>query len=103
MSIILARLVLQLLERVLEAFWEEVCSAEGFDSDLLSVKTIISPEFSGFFLNEFEDRVYLFSRPVEVLSGECVEGKCLDSVFEAPVQYFFSHLRANSVSIVWPE
>ena len=57
----------------MEAFWKEVCSAEGFDSDFLGVEALVSPEFSGFFLNEFEDSVYLFSWPVKVLSRERVE------------------------------
>jgi hypothetical protein len=67
------------------------------------VEALVSPEFSGLFLNEFEDCVYLLCGPVEVLGGERVEGEGLDSVFEAPVEYLFSYFGADDVSVVWPE
>jgi len=67
------------------------------------VETLVSAEFSCFFLNEFEDRVDLFGWPVEVLGRERVEGEGLDPVFKTPVQYFFSYFGADDMPVVGSE
>jgi hypothetical protein len=67
------------------------------------VKALVSPEFSGFFLDEFEDRVDLFGGTIEILRRERVEGEGLDSVFEAPIEHFFSYFGADDVPVVGSE
>ncbi len=67
------------------------------------MEALVSAEFSCFFLNEFEDGVNLFGWPVEVLGRERVEGESLDSVFKAPVQYFFSYFGADDMPVVGSE
>ncbi len=69
----------------------------------MCVEALVSPKFPGFLFNELENCVYLFGRPVKVLSRKRVEGQCLDSVFEAPVQDFFSYFGADDVPVVGSE
>ena len=84
----------------METFWEEIGSAQGLDSDLLGVEALVSSKFSSFFLNELEDSVYLFSRPVKVLGRKRVKSQGLNSVFKAPIEHFFSYFGADDVPVV---
>jgi hypothetical protein len=57
----------------LETFREQVCSPQSLDSDLLGMEALVSPEFSGFFLDEFEDGVDFLLWPVKIFGRERVE------------------------------
>src|SRR5260370_23744286 len=99
MLIVHARLVFEAFENVLESLRQQVSPANCFDSHLLCMQSTVFSQFSSFFFHNFEDRVYLLTRSREILSGERVERKRLDPVFEAPVENLFADLRPCPVSV----
>src|SRR5260370_12807124 len=99
MLIVHARLVFEAFENVLESLRQQVSPANCFDSHLLSMQSTVFSQFSSFFFHNFEDRVYLLTRSREILSGERVERKRLDTVFEAPVENLFADLRPCPASV----